>query len=131
MNDKLNEETFTAAIEQAVEMRGRDYIYPKSLPGWQTPGLAKACVYSTRQGQPACLIGQALYLIDPKLVPSYEDSDAGKDMDARSVLTRLLGVDYETPRWVHAAYVAQVHQDRGGSWGDALDWYLHELEREL
>lgn len=131
MNDKLNEEAFTAAMEKAVEMRGADYVYPQDRPGWMTTGSRVSCVYSTPEGAPACIVGQALSLIDPELVPSYQDSHDGCDMDAMSVLTRLLGVSYETPHWVYAAYLAQILQDQGGTWGAALDKYLNHLEREV
>lgn len=125
---ELNEETFTAAIKQAVELRGAEYVYSdaEKVP---TPGsLIQRCVYSNQDGSPSCLIGQALYLIDPELMPSFDES-LEEDASASTVLRARLGLgeDDLTPTWVRAAQAAQSAQDDGASWGVALDAYNARL----
>lgn len=119
---------FIKAMEAAVEERGERWTYP-SGDDWRT-GDGKMCVYAKPDGSPACLIGLALFKVDPKLMPSYEDSDSGRDMDAVSVLDRLVdgGKLNLSTRTISGAYAAQNHQDRGGTWGDALDKFKGHVD---
>lgn len=107
------DDQFTAAIRKAVEIRGADYLYPTpefiernpEYADWRTAG--NHCKYQAA-GEPACLIGLALHLIDPELVP-----DEHSFQDADSVLEEL-GFD---PGVARAALTAQTLQDEGESWG--------------
>ena len=110
-----SDEQFTAAMREAVAERGADWRYP-SDPAWRNGN--NACVYSLPTGEPACLIGLALYKIDPKLMPGHEDIGSANDV------MRDLGFGGLV---CSAATSAQGVQDRGERWGDALDCYFHEM----
>lgn len=123
---------FIDAMDAAVAERGEDWVYP--LPardpdaiagvvadGWHVPNTT-TCVYMTDEGDPACLIGLALYKINPDLVPNYDASSSEYDMDAFSVLARLseAGDLKLSERTMSAAYAAQRLQDDGAPWGQAI-----------
>jgi hypothetical protein len=133
---KITRENFTAAMERAVAERGADYKYPTAQlnPEWEgtNPGVnipriiaddyhtqTGACFYSTPGGEPACIIGQALFNIDPKLLPK-PDLVAG----AEDVLYNM-GVRDNGLRL--AANKAQEAQDDGERWGSALAEFLLQL----
>lgn len=123
---------FIDAMHEAVAERGEDWVYP--LPerdpdarngivadGWHVPN-STTCVYMTDEGDPACLIGLALYKINPDLVPNYDASSSGDDMDAWSVLV-CIGEEGSlnlSGRIVSAANTAQRAQDDGAPWGEAI-----------
>lgn len=120
---------FTAAMEKAVADRGNDYVYPQDRPGW-SHGLM--CVYSTQDGEPACIIGQALYNIDPALMPDFAESTEGEDAGAEYILEsrreHFSGSEEDFSLLLRSAHKAQVSQDNGDSWGRALSWYLGSVE---
>jgi len=127
---EITRETFTAAMEAAVAERGADWTYPEPTP--KTPGYAGfqaddwhsgnwgACVYSTPDGTPACIIGLALHKIDPALVPEWDTV-----APATSVLRDAGVTDYLLRV---AARAAQREQDSGKTWGEALAVYRHVLQ---
>ena len=127
---EITRENFLAAMRQAVEMRGEDYVYPSKEEAPSLRGDAGECLYS-KDGQPQCIIGMALYLINPALMPTNVDKDelalnwAGDDhhypnldMDANAVLRRRGVTDRDL---LDAAVIAQSHQDEGHRWGKALE----------
>ena len=120
MTVQITRENFTAAMRAAVAERGEDWVYPAeggelAEQGWRSEE-GGACVYVLPDGSPACLIGLALYKIDPALVEGLE----GEDVTALRLLQRL-GVD--DGRLYMAAHVAQEAQDLGDTWGNALKIY--------
>ena len=124
MTKIITKEVFTAAMEEAVKLRGKDYTYPSiaqvasdpRLAGWRNKG-DDMCKYQV-SGEPACLIGLALYLIDPDLVPG-EDVYGGAD-----VVLDKLGASEDVAL---AASYAQDFQDEGYTWGEALTQYKSAL----
>ena len=119
MTVQITRENFTAAMRAAVAERGEDFVYPAqgselAEQGWRSE--QGTCVYVLPDGSPACLIGLALYKIDPALVEGLE----GEDATALRLLQRL-GVEDGRLYW--AAQVAQQAQDLGETWGDALKIY--------
>ena len=89
MTVQITRENFTAAMRAAVAERGEDWVYPERVselaaPGWR-PKRGHECVYVLPDGSPACLIGLALYKIDPALVEGLE----GEDVTALRLLQRL------------------------------------------
>ena len=112
----ITRENFTAAMERAVTERGEDFVYPEE---WRTADGLGACKYSLGDGTPACIIGLALWYIDPGLVP-----DSSEFGGANAVLSEL-GV--EDPILEVAARAAQINQDSRRTWGDALAAYKAEL----
>jgi len=111
----ITEEQFTAAMHQAVALKGSEYRYPKNTEGYRSPG--GACLYrNSVTGEPACLIGVALSLINPDYVPRHSNTGA------HVLLSRAV------PRNVaSAARAAQTYQDQGMPWGAALAAYNEAL----
>lgn len=118
---KTIDETFIAAMREVVAERP-NYVYPDSEheddDRWYVAvnddyHFNDACVYSTPNGTPACLIGNAIAKIDLKKVPAYAENDAAGD-----VLPRVFP-DLSEPV-IGAAARAQWMQDRGSTWADAL-----------
>lgn len=116
-------EQFTEALKKAVETRGADYVYPKFDPtadgfdpDWHTN--VGTCRYQTTKGEPACIIGLAISILGEE-VPDYGNMDnAGDNL-------RRLGIgDHDCQ---YAADHAQMKQDSGKTWGEALEAYLLEM----
>ena len=119
MTVQITRENFTAAMRAAVAERGEDWVYPAdgselAEQGWRSED--GTCVYVLPDGSPACLIGLALYKIDPALVEGLE----GENAVALRLLHRL-GV--EDVGLYGAAWDAQWVQDLGETWGNALKIY--------
>jgi hypothetical protein len=121
---RYTEEQFTKAMEQAVAQRGEDFTYPvewrrryAETEDWLAGG---ACKYQ-HDGEPACLIGLAMYLLDPELLPDERVYSSAK--------VQLVLKDIGT--WVtgNAAANAQALQDSNKTWGEALEEYKATLER--
>lgn len=111
MTIQITAENFTAAMREAVAERGEDYVYSDGQPGWEAKD--GGCRYALDDGTPACLIGLALYKVDPSLVPT----DDG--LNAYQVLYSL-GASKDV---LLAAGNAQEMQDTGKTWGQALVMY--------
>lgn len=130
-NYEVTDEVFIEAMEKAVAQKGADYVYPAtefdehggvSNTDWRA-SLGE-CRYSLPDGTPACIIGQAIHLIDPKYTPEHDlIADAATVLD--SVFPGL------TPPLLAAATDAQVIQDSGYTWGDALDTFRREYARRM
>lgn len=106
----ITEEQFTQAMRDAVAERGEGYEYngdPAILSG-------PRCSYRHADGQPGCLIGLAL---DKLGITDPEETEAPEALKP-----------YGLSKTVRAAAVeAQVEQDLGTSWGQALAIYLEKL----
>lgn len=119
MTVRITRENFTAAMRAAVAERGEDWVYPAegselAEQGWRSE--EGTCVYVLPDGSPACLIGLALYKIDPALVEGLEGVNA--------VALRLLQhLGVEDVGLYGAAWDAQWAQDLGETWGNALKIY--------
>lgn len=127
MTVRITRENFTAAMRAAVAERGEDFVYPAvgselAEQGWRTEEW-EACVYVLPDGSPACLIGLALYKIDPGILTHAEpqSDDAGRVMGRAGVQDGTL---------LLAAGRAQSAQDRGVPWGEALSEYERVLSAE-
>lgn len=126
---KITDAQFIEAMDKAVKLRGEDYVYPSGVQDDMHSGAE--CVYTSRSGESACIIGTALNLIEPGLAPTYEEQYRDKsyrynvagDWSAGSVLLEL-GV---SQRVRAAAASAQFRQDMGFSWGAALDLFKSGL----
>lgn len=119
MTVQITRENFTAAMRAAVAERGEDFVYPAqgselAEQGWRSE--QGTCVYDLPDGSPACLIGLALYKIDPGLLAHVE-----LQYDGASEVMGRAGVQDEM--LLLAANVAQRRQDAGAPWGDALSEY--------
>ena len=125
MTTTITRENFTKAMREAVAERGAGYVYPvdsvearetgwrRSTPGYESMGDA-SCAYALYDGTPACIIGLALYKIDPELLARVADLD-----DSAQAAFRILGVIDRG--LAGAARDAQIRQDDGETWGSALE----------
>jgi len=123
MTVQITRENFTAAMRAAVAERGEDWAYPAegselAEQGWRSE--EGTCVYVLPDGSPACLIGLALYKIDPGLL-TYVEPQSG---NASRVMGRA-GV--QDGMLLLAADMAQHRQDAGAPWGEALSEYEEVL----
>ena len=123
MTVQITRENFTAAMRAAVAERGEDFVYPAegselTEQGWRSE--RGTCVYVLPDGSPACLIGLALYKIDPGLLTYVESQfeNASRVMGRAGVQDGML---------LLAADRAQGEQDDGAPWGDALSEYERAL----
>lgn len=90
--------------------------------------VESACRYTQRyQTAPACIVGTALYDLDPTLFPLLRKIDnkgvpgVFSSAVADNVLPYLENYGYHfTEGAVKAARAAQIEQDTLGNWGDAL-----------
>lgn len=115
-NATITRENFTAAMEQAVAERGEDFVYPDGWREQSTSGNG-SCQYYVEGVGGACIIGKALENlgVDTSQIPNS---------DAMEILTEL-GIHDEG--LVSAALTAQVTQDSGGTWGQALAKFKEAL----
>lgn len=123
MTVQITRENFTAAMRAAVAERGEDWAYPAegselAEQGWRSE--EGTCVYVLPDGSPACLIGLALYKIDPGLLThvEFQYDDASRVMSRAGVQDSVL---------LLAAGMAQNTQDDDVPWGDALSEYERVL----
>ena len=123
MTVQITRENFTAAMRAAVAERGENWVYLEggselAKQGWRSE--EGTCVYVLPDGTPACLIGLALYKIDPGLLThvEFQYDDASRVMKRAGVQDRTL---------LRAANMAQYRQDEGAPWGDALSGYERAL----
>lgn len=119
MTVQITRENFTAAMRAAVAERGEDFVYPAegselAKQGWRSG--EGTCVYVLPDGTPACLIGLALYKIDPGLLThvEFQPDSASRVMIRAGVQDEML---------LLAAAMAQDEQDEGASWGESLKKY--------
>lgn len=102
-------------IKEAVDERGKGYIYPPSL----IDSLTKdgSCLYADK-GQPSCLVGVVLHKAGIS-VAALKRFDRHKDAGVPTELVEVGLLDIP----VESALIltrAQSLQDTGHTWGDAL-----------
>lgn len=119
---EITRENFTAAIRAAVADKGADYMYPAE-ERISNDAEVDTCVYA-HDGQPSCLIGHALYRIDPEYLTEIPKHDNLEYASADDVLSVFGVVDEALLR---AANAAQFEQDHNRSWGVALELYEIKL----
>ena len=113
----ITQEQFTDAMERAVEKRGESWRYPRPDDAPRGFYNGNMPTYQDKNGTPTCLIGMAMRLLGMYVPPFYESP---------SCLSILVGpMDSET---TFAARAAQIHQDAGHPWGEALRVYRAALE---
>lgn len=107
---EITRDTMRAALILAVAKRGADYVYDKTIPGWSRFDEGMVCVYSTPDGSPACLFGEALSIL------GYDITGIG--VTGIGAILRDLGVEDSALRL--ACESAQTAQDLERTWGEAL-----------
>jgi hypothetical protein len=109
---------FIRGMAQAVKERGEDYVYPDE---WLEE-YGGSCRYSI-DGEPACIVGQAIYNVDPDAMP--------EPMDQGEAASLVLSVHNLSDSVLRAADEAQGVQDSLGPWGRAWEAFRDNLTPEL
>lgn len=128
MSITLTRENVVKAIEEAVEAKGRAYVYPLLPEGADEYGEFEyaICTY-VRDGQPSCIVGHALASLGvPVEILAGLDAPPGGTGAYRALtgLAKDRVIEYRAEDWEFITgflLEAQIHQDGGDSWGDALD----------
>lgn len=112
----LTTEQFTTAMRTAVEKRGGDFRYPSYSAEAEASGYyaGRTPTYRNDVGEATCLIGAAM-------------QEAGLALPAKNNrlgATRILALRVPEIAVV-GARIAQVHQDQGKPWAEALALYEH------
>lgn len=123
-------ENVTKALEDAVALKGEDYVYPGSSH--------QQCYYSVQDEDlgtvPSCIVGHVIAVLDPEgfeKVAAFE-SCTGDSKSARAVLDygSLEGVKtIQDDGLVYALTCAQSVQDNGRTWGEALNSFRSALDK--
>ncbi|QUE26091.1 hypothetical protein SEA_STOOR_51 [Microbacterium phage Stoor] len=139
---ELTKEAVAEAIDQLVQERGPDYVYPTEEVG--------GCYYSFEDGTPACLVGAVVAKLDPAAFQALVEIEAPVDDGNGGVwrykagtvgtvvahpapgLTGLVGggrTDLSvTDRDLFLALKdAQGAQDVGRTWGEAREAFVQRL----
>lgn len=134
---KITSKKMLALLEQAVETRGVNYVYPKNngarcvyVRNTKKQINAPTDEFIQEDGDPACLIGLVLHLLDPDLLKNMTN-DASINMSARDMLGGgedqkrrrygSQGVQYAfSSKAIRMAQAAQTAQDSLETWGTSL-----------
>ena len=115
--DITSVEDWRELLKAAVEARGREYVYESK----------EGCVYfDSVTRQPSCLIGHCLpkFGVDAQpFVDSYTLN--GADVDGSTLWAAIEPMPSDS--LLAALASAQEVQDRGGTWGEALDAFEEAL----
>lgn len=117
----ISDEQFLKAMERAVRLKGPQYRYPPvsySEPDPWRFGGHTPLYRNAETGEPSCLIGVALAIIDPGLCPGHDVIKS-----AASVMKGLA-----SPRAIYAAVHAQAAQDQSAPWSTALMIYKQRYQ---
>lgn len=122
MNVTHSDEEVMAALRKAVELKGSDYVYPKSEK------VEGVCQYATSEGTPSCIVGHVVHILDPKAFEQLSHVEGVQGTDSASSLAwrpfddgmAYLPEGFWSGRAGDFLQDAQTLQDGGGTWGDAL-----------
>lgn len=133
MSVTLTIENVVKAVEEAVELKGSDYVYPSNEPDPLRESVIGACQY-VRSGAPSCLVGHALVSLGVPLnrLASFDLQYANS---AKAVLDTLYAeaiIDFENAgeeldEIETFLMAAQGKQDEGFTWGEALTAARHKV----
>lgn len=116
MNAYTNEQIVTAARE-AVAEKGVEYVYQKG------GGELSACYYATPDMKPSCIVGHILAKIAPEAFEDVAAHERKPDPDYNGTGIKRVADELNlgfTPDQVYRLNQAQIQQDRGDTWGEAL-----------
>lgn len=111
---KFDARQVTEALEAVVTRHGADYVY--------NPGGDGQCWYAPTEEHPTgCLVGEALMRLG---IDRVSLENVGSTVEA---LVDHLGIDLPLPV-IEGLMVAQSNQDKGATWGQALEYYREKLD---
>lgn len=134
---ELTKAAVAEAIDQLVQERGPDYVYPTAEAG--------GCYYSFEDGTPGCLVGAVIAKLDPAAFDQLVTYEAPLDDGNGGISRRKAGsvwsiirepnttglglVVGEADRSVRDALrAAQSTQDTGGTWEQAREAFIQGLD---
>ena len=123
--EPLTAEKARELLARAVAEKGEDYVYE-----WQEGAYTYACMYF-HGDQPGCIIGHLLAYqgVKPEDLGDYNTWDVGtlaeQDLDVGTLAEQGL-IDAPLPV-VKALAKAQLAQDDGATWGEALKAFDAEI----
>lgn len=112
-------------IRNAVKARGADYIYQRGVPE-----KYKICIYfNLESNEPSCLIGHGLahlgYTPDSEIENQYGESNMILSYFNDQIAPTLLESLNFNRAIIKACRIGQNCQDKGDTWGEALE-AIHE-----
>lgn len=116
--------TFSTVAETLREVvtERPDYVY-------DSPSEGGECTYTTPAGEPSCLIGQVIFRLDPdalKEINREEWNDQEEFVTSPTVCGLDWAYDQLSDQERNVLRAAQVVQDQGGTWGEALNAFEFE-----
>lgn len=116
--EKLTLDDLIADLKAIIAEHGEDYVYKADERANGNPLVA--CKYF-EGGQPSCIFGHVFtrHRIDGDAVETV--AMQSEDIDA--VLAAFFETEKET---LEFASFVQIHQDAGGTWGEAINSALNE-----
>lgn len=110
MGEPITRESYRAALQKAVDLKGSEYVY------WKPDG-ASGCQYMEGKN-PSCLHAHALFSL------GYTDLSQYERMSIKAIFDEL---DVEDDELIRAAARSQYEQDNGRTWGQALETFDSQL----
>lgn len=110
----LTEEIVTPIIRELVAEFGEDYVYKKEE---QEADEDVICSYQ-ENGKPSCIVGHVLHRAGVEYNPDWEGGPCGTFLRGEGVPGYL----------ANALGFAQVQQDIGKTWGEALNAYEERVQ---
>ena len=112
-------------MRKAVKLKGADYVYEKVPLSQEEVGNDAGCAYGDLDGNPSCLVGYVIYALDKEAfnLIHEREADVGESfpvLDAVATLDRQVGSNSFSEDAIDALCRAQLRQDQGEPWGDAL-----------
>lgn len=147
MTFKLKTDAVTEALEAAVAAKGEDYHYRGYVRADQGAALPGSCSYANEDGSPSCIVGHVVAALDPRLFAEMVEAEKVEGFPVTELKSGVDIVQYDEydeverqvfiepvksdgPELFEALRVAQVLQDNGHSWGEALEAYRRTLAGE-
>lgn len=119
----LTPELLRGYFHRALQEKGWEYVYRPPIAS----GGVQSCLYRNPDGSPSCLVGHVLHYHGVPLGSINEGSDA-------SSVARKAGVVEPGERGhlvMNALDVAQMTQDEGHSWAEAIEEAINILECDM
>jgi hypothetical protein len=116
----LDYDSIVGYLEEVIEEKGADYVYtadPDTVAHRKDMLVsANQCLYSGKGGKPGCIIGHLIH----KLNPGF-DLTGAEFRGAVSAMEKAgLRIPFQSRESLLVTFVQQ-NQDRGESWGKALE----------
>lgn len=118
--EKLTYERAVELAREVVAEFGEDYVYPESVKVVENEGTPPQCLY-VHEDKPSCLVGQILH----KYGVSLAVLSLNEFRNARVVSWQLAGADDKARFFLSSA---QESQDKGESWGTAVEFGFSEVK---